>query len=248
MRVIVFGGTSQLGQQILRKALDDGHPVTAFFGRWVKRLVREEPALKLIRGDPFDAGAMRGAISGQDAVIYCLGTHYTEYATPATTARTIVDAMVRRDVKRLVVATSTGDGLDETMISNGARSWFSFKMPLGRLGTHLVGGQESQERVFKESPLDWTIVRVPLINDKSAPGSTERNPNLSREDVATFLVKQLNDPTNIHRSITARSSQSPSVPDGPPPSDVAPPTDVAPPSNEPPAKGKFDDYPLDFNE
>ena len=44
-----------------------------------------------------------------------------------------------------------------------------------------------------------------------------------------------------------RSSQSPSVTDVAPPSDMAPPSDDTAPS-EPPTKGKFDDYPLGFNE
>ena len=63
--------------------------------------------------------------------------------------------------------------------------------------------------------------------------------------VGTFLVEQLDDPTNIDRTITARDSQ------GLPPSyssDAAPPSEVAPPSDETPAKGKFDDYPVGFNE
>lgn len=245
MRVIVFGGTSRLGRQVWRKALDDGHQVTVF-GRWAKPLSKEEPTLGVIQGDSFDAGAMSGAISRHDAVVVCLGTDYTEQATPVTATKIIVDAMVRHDVKRLVVATTTDDGLDETKISMKARIFFSFvRLWSSRWGTHLLGGHGPQERIVKESPLDWTIVRVPVINDKLAPGFTERSTNVSREDAGTFLVKQLDEPTSIHRTITARDSQ------GLPPSyssDPTPPSDVAPPSDEPPAKGKFDDYPVGFNE
>ena len=239
VRVVVFGAGSRLGGQIWRKALDDGHQVTVFFtvlGRWVKQLAREEPALKLIRGDPYDPNSMRKAIPGQDAVIHCLAMDHT--ATTAT--RIIVDAMVRSDVRRLVVPTTTGDSLDETMTSSIKRVRFPVFSP--RIGDlSLVGRDGSEERVIKESPLDWTIVRVPIVNDP------ERATELSREDVATFLVEQLNDPTNIHRKIAVRSSQSPSVTDVAPPSDVVPPSDDTAPS-EPPAKGKFDDYPLGFNE
>ncbi len=242
MRVIVFGGTSRFGRQIWRKALDDGHQVTVF-GRWAKELLKEEPALRAIRGDAIDAGRIRGAVSGQDAVIVCLGTDLIEHVTPLTGTSLIMEAMNQRDVKRLVVATTTGDGLDEKEISMWARIFYPFVRLWGaRWGTHMLGAHEPQEREVKESSLDWTIVRVPVINDKLAPGFAERTTNISREDAASFLVQQLDDPTNIHRTVTARDSQ------GLPPSDdsdAAPPSDAA--SAETPAKGKFDDYPLDFN-
>lgn len=239
MRVTVFGAGSRLGDQIWRKALDDGHQVTTLFtflNRRVKQLAREEPALRLIRVDPYDPNSMRKAIPGQDAVIHCLAMDHTA----TTTTRIIVDTMARRDVRRLVVATTTGDSLDETMTSSIQRVRLPvFSQRHGNLS--LVGRDGSEERIIKESPLDWTIVRVPIINDP------ERGAELSREDVATFLVEQLNDSTNIHRKIAVRSSQSPSVTDVAPPSDMAPPSDDTAPS-EPPTKGKFDDYPLGFNE
>ena len=238
MRVTVFGAGSRLGNQIWRKALADGHQVTVFFtalSRGVKQLAREEPALRLIRVDPYDPNSMRKAIPGQDAVIHCLAMNHTA----TTTTRIIVDTMVRRDVRRLVVATTTGDSLDETMTSSIKRVRLPVFVPRGDLS--LVGRDGSEERIIKQSPLDWTIVRVPIINDP------ERGAELSREDVATFLVEQLNDSTNIHRKIAVRSSQSPSVTDVAPPSDMAPPSDDTVPS-EPPAKGKFDDYPLGFDE
>ena len=195
-------------------------------------------------GDLFDAGAMSGAISRSDTVLVCLGTEYREHVTPTTSTDLVIRAMVRHDVKRLVVATTTGDGLDETQISMTARLLFPlFRMWSIRRGTHLLGGHDSQEVLIKESPLDWTIVRAPVINDKLAPGFTERSTNVSREDVAICMVNQLTDLTNIHRTITARDSQ------GLPPSDssdATPPSDVAP--DESPATGKFDDCPVGFNE
>ena len=113
--------------------------------------------------------------------------------TATTATRIIVDAMVRRDVRRLVVATTTGDSLDETMTSSIKRVRLPVFAP--RIGDpSLVGRDGSEERIIKESPLDWTIVRVPIVNDP------ERGTELSREDVATFLVEQLNDSTNIHES------------------------------------------------
>lgn len=237
MRVIVFGPTSKLGRHVWRKALDSGHQVTVF-GRLVKTLTKEEPALRIKMGDSFDAGAMSGAISRHDAVIVCLGTDQRELVTPSTATDIVVDAMVRHDVKRLIVVTTTGDGLDEKKISFWARVFY---MWIGGAALRLLGGHGPQEAVVRDSPLDWTIVRVPVINDKLAPGFTERSTNLSREDGAEFIVKQLTDLTNNNKAITAPSS------DGPPPSSEptpAEPTPAEPTPSEPPSRGKFEDYPL----
>ncbi len=247
MRVTVFGG-GRLGEEVWRKAVDDGHRVTILFthlNRRVKQLAREEPALRLIRVDPYDPNSKRKAIPGQDAVIHCLAMD----RTATTTTRVIVDTMVRRDVRRLIVATTTGNGLDETMTSSKERGRFpritqrhgdlSITPRHGDLS--LVGRDGSEERIIRDSPLDWTIVRVPIVNDP------ESGTELSRKDVATFLVEQLSDPTNIHKKIAVGSSRSPSRTDVAPPSDVAPPPDDAAQS-KPPAKGKFDDYPLGLDE
>ena len=253
MRVNVFGATSRLGRQVWRKALDAGHQVTLFgvtlFGRLVKRLSEEEPALKTIMGDLIDAGAVPKAIARQDAVIVCLGTDYTEeHAEPAASTNIIVNAMVRYDIKRLVVATTTEDGLHKDKISMMARVFPRFAAWAGTGvgsvggvggfggGYNMYGGHAPQEDFIRDSPLDWTIVRAPVINDRLAPGVSERSTNVSREDVASFMVKQLTDLTNNHRTITARSSE------GSPP--TSEPHAAEPTPSEPPSKGKFDDYPL----
>ena len=246
MRVIVFGATSKLGRQVWRKALDAGHQVTVF-GRLVKRLSEEEPALKTIMGDLIDAGAVPKAIARQDAVIVCLGTDYREeHAEPSACTNIIVNAMVRYDIKRLVVATTTEHGLYKEKTSMMARIFPRFAAWAGTGaggfsvggfgGYNMHGGHAPQEDFIRDSPLDWTIVRAPVINDRLAPGWVERSTNVSREDVASFMVKQLTDLTNNHRTVTARSSE------GSPP--ISEPHAAEPTPSEPPSKGKFDDYPL----
>ena len=212
MRVIVFGATSRLGRHVWRKALDAGHQVTVF-GRAVEGLSEEEPALKTIMGDLIDAGAVPKSIVNQDAVIVCLGTDYTEeHAQPASSTRLIVNAMVRYDVKRLVAATTTEHGLYKKNTSVMARIFPRFAAWAGTGsvgfggGLQMHGGHAPQEDIIRDSLLDWTIVRAPVINDRLLPGVSERSTNVSREDVASYMVKQLTDLTNNHRTITARSS------------------------------------------
>jgi uncharacterized protein YbjT (DUF2867 family) len=68
--------------------------------------------------------------------------------------------------------------------------------------------KNAQERIVRESGLEWVIVRPmiltngPWTNDYRAsvdlkPG---RHPYISRADVADFLVRQLTDDTYVHKT------------------------------------------------
>ncbi|MDE0606446.1 MAG: NAD(P)H-binding protein [Acidimicrobiaceae bacterium] len=159
----------------------------------------------------------------------------------------IVNAMLRHGVRRLVAATTTGEGLHTDKISIMDRTmrrvmprftvWISpgdgTDGSVGGYGAlNMHGGHVPQEDVIKDSPLDWTIVRAPVISDSLPRGWFERATNASREAVASFMVQQLTDLSDNHRTITARD------PEGTIPTSE-------PAAAEPPAKGKFDDYPLD---
>ncbi len=53
MRIIVFGATGKTGMHTWRKALQQGHQVTAF-GRSVDRLSETEPELRIFKGEVLD--------------------------------------------------------------------------------------------------------------------------------------------------------------------------------------------------
>ncbi len=89
-RVVIVGATGMVGGYALRYALD--HPavgtVTAV-GR--KRLGISHPKLQEILHQDFaDSSALAGALSGQDAAIFCLGT-YTGAVSDAELRKTTVD-------------------------------------------------------------------------------------------------------------------------------------------------------------
>ena len=61
--------------------------------------------------------------------------------------------------------------------------------------------------VVRESDLDWTIVRVPMLTDGPKTGEIKvawvgkgMGMRISREDLAAFLLEQLDDDTYIHQA------------------------------------------------
>jgi len=204
VRLVVFGATGKTGQHVCRKALDEGHAVTAF-GRSVAEPGGETRELHAFRGDVFDAGAVAEAIVGQDAAIVCLGsTSLRDKKTLSAGTKNIVDAMVARDVSRLVVTSAAGVGE-----SWGQVSW-SVRLLFWTMPRNVLAGHRAQEAIVKGSNLDWTVVRAAVLTDRAGTGNytksnTAAMSRISRADLADCLVSQLADPTHSRQAISVTS-------------------------------------------
>lgn len=201
MRVIVFGATGKTGQRVLRSALDAGHHVTAF-GRSVERLGINDQALEVHKGDVFDSGAVEAAVEGHDAAIVCLGsTGLRDKTTLSVGTKSVIDALVAHDVRRLVVMSAAGVGESWEQIPRTSR--FLFRTLL----RNVFADHQAQEAIVEASPLDWTIVRAAVLKDDPGTGDyTATNSGsitrINRADVASALVDQLTDATHSRQPIS----------------------------------------------
>lgn len=205
MRIIVFGATGKTGNHVWRKALEQGHEVTAF-GRSVDRLADAEPALGIIKGDVLDAEAAAEAVKGHDAVIGCLGsTSLRDKTTLSAGTKNIVDAMVQHNVERLVIVSAAGVGESWKQVSMMARLLFKTML------RNVFADHRMQERIVQQSPLDWTIVRAAVLNNKPQTGtctasSTAPVRNICRADLADYLVQQVTDSALSRQAISVANS------------------------------------------
>ncbi len=191
MKVLVLGATGKTGSLVVERALAAGHEVTLF--------VREgfhgaHSDIRVITGDATDPGAVRTAVAGQDAVIDTIGgeTPYKETDLESGVARNIVDAMQAEGVKRLVVVSMMGIGDSK----HQAPFWYEhILMPTFLRGA--TADKTAMEEEIRASGLDFVIARPPLLIDKPATGQwkvlkeAETGHNVTREDLAQFLVDQL---------------------------------------------------------
>ena len=72
MRLLVFGASGQVGQEVVRRAIADRHEVTGFV-RTPGNLAVRHAMLRLVEGDVADALAVSAVMPGHDAVISALG-------------------------------------------------------------------------------------------------------------------------------------------------------------------------------
>jgi nucleoside-diphosphate-sugar epimerase len=199
MKVLIFGATGPAGQWLVRKALEAGHEVTAYV-RSPGKLEPTQPRLLVIVGELTDAAAIQRAVEGQDAVISLLGPGGSSTGTPvADGMQRIVQAMQRAGVRRLI-ATATTSAPD-------AQDRFSLPFWLAMQMVKVLAGSAYDEilataAAVRNSTLDWTLVRLPMLSDKPcnrpAVAAHVGHPAiklfaLSRERLAEFLVAQLSE-------------------------------------------------------
>ena len=210
MQITVFGATGPAGRLVVRRALEQGHHVTAYARNPAK--LDELPGLTVVAGELDDAAAIRTAVTGADAVISLLGPgrDKASIAPLVPGMQTIVDQMTEAGVRRLV-ATSTPSAPDPA----DRRDLRIRAMVTGiRLGmAPAYRAIVAMAEIVRASSLDWTLVRLPLLHDKpnrhsrppapdrrtrraaTLPGSTRRLPHQRSSNTAPGAAKLPSSPT-----------------------------------------------------
>jgi uncharacterized protein YbjT (DUF2867 family) len=164
MRLLVVGATGSLGRLAVTEAAQRGHDVAALV-RDPARANLPEPAVR-VRGDVLDPESLDPALAGKDAVICALGTPSPRQASSLLEdgTRNLVAAMKRTSVPRLVCVTLLGTADSKRNASP------LYRYAILRALAPMVPDKENQERVVRDSGLEWVLVR-PLVSSTAAAGS-----------------------------------------------------------------------------
>lgn len=202
MKIIVFGSTGTIGKHVIKQALDDGHQVTAF-SRDSSKIGLNHVQLLKVNGDVLNPVSVDSSIANHDAVIVVLGAG-RKGEVRATGTRNIIKAMQAHDIKRLICQSSLGVGDSRKNLN-----FFWKYIMFGLLLRPAYADHELQEQYVRDSKLNWTIVRPAAFTDGKRTGKYRKGIfaveeplllNISRADVAEFLLKQLTDLRYLHKS------------------------------------------------
>jgi putative NADH-flavin reductase len=216
MRLVIFGATGGTGRRLVERAIAEGHEVTAFV-RNPSRMTARHQRLKIVAGDAFDPERVREAVAANEAVISVLGSRQPSNPLrprspgdpngPASAgSRNIIAAMKEHGLRRFMCQTAWG--VVESKQDPGFAGAFFMKVLVPPLLRDEYADKEAQERIVRESDLEWIIVRPmiltngPWTNDYRTgedlkPG---RHPYISRADVADFLMRQLTDDAYVRKT------------------------------------------------
>jgi putative NADH-flavin reductase len=206
MRVIVFGASGKTGREIVQQALERGHDVTAFV-RDPAKLKLTHDRLNVARGDVMDAESVDAAVPGQDAILVAIG--HRRYLGPSKIlsegTQHIVEAAKTHGVKRLVCESALGVG-----DSAGRLGLYYTLFVVPVILPFYWYDKGRQERVVRESGLDWVIVRPAQLTNGRRRGQYRHgirvgsylwSASISRADTAEFMLNQLGETPYLQKAV-----------------------------------------------
>lgn len=217
MDIIVFGANGNIGQIVVREALDRGHRVTAAV-RSPYKMPRMGEALKTVQCDVADAASVAQAVKGHDAVVSSIGGFGHDNPRIAIDcAPAIVEGMTAAGVRRLAIVGTAGTLLGE----DGAQRMDGANFP-GFLRDEATSHRELQEylRSLDTSAIAWTYFSPPVIIEPGERtgaytlGADHLMVNdadesyISNEDYAVALLDELEEPKHVGRRFTAVSERA----------------------------------------
>lgn len=204
MKLVIFGSTGGTGREVVKQALEEGHTVTAF-ARNPGKLNLQHANLHVMQGDVMDSSSVEKAMAGQDAVVCLLGAGNNLTSTIRSQGtQQIIQAMEKSGVKRFICQSTLGAG-DSWENLNFFWKYIMF----GFLLRKPFADHQKQETYVKASSLDWTIIRPGAFVEGTRTGNyrhgfpgTDKTSKLeiSRADVADFILKQLTDNTYLGKT------------------------------------------------
>ena len=193
MNVAVFGTSGGVGRQVVDQAIAAGHEV-----RGLVRNVEKAPSVKnfeAIVGDISDRESVERVVAGTDAVIWAVGATRNsadQVELFESGARTLVAAMKQQGVSRLVALSGAGITIDGERKPLRGRAMSAVVKVLVR---HVVESKRREYLVFRESGLDWTLVRPPRVVEgpqtgRYYVGDELRGSSVTQGDLAEFMISE----------------------------------------------------------
>jgi putative NADH-flavin reductase len=206
MRLTVFGATGGTGTQVVTQALDAGHEVVAVVRDPARLPVPAAPGLTVVKADVMDVESILPAVETVDGVVSALGPPQMSKPTTvcADGTRSVVRAMGKAGVRRLVVVSANGAYVDD---GDGLITRLVAKPILQRLLREAFVDLRRMEDEVRASATDWTIVRPPRLTNGRHRGkyrtAVDRNVGItiSRADLADAILKALDDPRTAGHSL-----------------------------------------------
>ena len=197
MNITIFGATGRVGNEFLRRALEDGHNVTALV-RTPSNLIQNKN-LTIHEGDIRNASDVSDAIEKADVVFSAIGTDKTTTMTEAIPL--IIKAMKERHIDRIITIGTAG-----ILRSRTYPEMYRFQSP--ESNRRLTFAAEEHAKVFEQldaTDLKWTIVCSTYLPDGDVTGQwrVERNflpeggVKISVGDTALFAYNELLSPQYI---------------------------------------------------
>lgn len=200
--IAVIGGTGKSGKFLVQSLLNKQYPIRMLL-RNPENFTLKNPLINIVKGDVRNSEAVHHLIKDCDVVISTLGQSVGEKSIFSDATGNIIKAMNSYGIKRYIVTTGLNvntpfDQKNEKV--KMATDWMYQNYP------ETTTDKQKEYELLNESNLNWTLVRLPLINLTDESFATEtslqdcKGETISATDLAKFLISQMDDQTFCKQS------------------------------------------------
>ena len=203
MNITIIGASAGIGLETAKRALQRNHKVTTLSRSEISSL--NNTNLTVIRGSATNKNDLQKSIGQADAVIVALGTGKSMKATTLYSdfAKLLVEVQSETNAQiPFIILTGFGAG------ESGEYNSFLMKLFFKLLLKNVYADKTKMEEIIANSKMKWEIVRPGLLKDNPLTEKYRIENKLfkginigsiNRTDVADFLVKQAENPTEIQK-------------------------------------------------
>lgn len=200
--IAVIGGTGKSGKFLVQSLLNKQYPIRMLL-RNPENFTLKNPLINIVKGDVRNSEAVHHLIKDCDVVISTLGQSVGEKSIFSDATGNIIKAMNSYGINRYIVTTGLNvntpfDHKNEKV--KMATDWMYQNYP------ETTTDKQKEYELLNESNLNWTLVRLPLINLTDESFATEtslqdcKGETISATDLAKFLISQMDDQTFCKQS------------------------------------------------
>jgi hypothetical protein len=210
MKIALFGVSGNIGRRIAQEALSRGHQVTGITREPAKAQLTHA-RLRTVTGDVVDAAGVEKLVSGHDVVISAVGPDLSKGVGTLLTdaARTLLTALNRAGVKRLVVAGGAGslEAAPGLLVMDSPQFPADWK-PLAKSHADALAIYRGEKK------LDWTYLSPAAMIEPGTRTGTYRtggekllsdaagNSRISMEDFPVALMDEVEKLRHVRRRFT----------------------------------------------
>lgn len=202
IKIAVIGGTGKSGKYLVKQLIKRGFDFKMIL-RNPEKFQIENPSVEVVQGDARNYESILALVQGCDVVLSTLGQPVGEPSIFSDATKNVIKAMNACGIKRYIVTTGLNvdaPGDNKSPQTRFATDWMKNNYP------KITADKQVELEILTESNLDWTLVRLPMIEQTDESGeivvSLEDCPGdkISATNLGIFMIDQLKADTYIGKS------------------------------------------------
>jgi len=203
--IALLGATGMVGGFILQEALAHGYDIKAL-ARTPAKLDALKNQITIIKGNANDPSSIHELLQGSDIVISALGPVKADgdAAKNISTITTdhIIQEMQQQHIERYILVSGAAVVMPDD--DRNLKGWL-IKMLARTALSNVVHDKEAEYKRLQESPIQWTLVRCPLIDalpfQREAKAALDTPPSfkLRAGELARFMIEQIDSPEYMRK-------------------------------------------------